>query len=398
MKALIMDGEWAPRDAASLSEESLRGRIAPAREVWRNVYRTIQDVPEPRLGPYEVIVQPKVTAICGSDFLRMETDSEGYMTHWSRCALPIIAGHELGGTVVEVGKNVEHLKVGDHVTTEVGNYCGRCRACHAGILSYCQNNRNLGSAVPGVFAEYVALRARSCWRIDALRDAYSSDEEMFEAASMTEPMATPYYDLMVRGGGFKPGEYLVFYMAGPKYWLQAELGISLAKFAGAGKVIVVDMLDEGSPVRQRVYREMGADHIIRLPEAEARGDDVAEQIMECTHGDGGDLYWENANMLDQTLALTVETMALGARFIQTAHTKTRHPLPLDEFGAKGGQIIASEGHIEPGTLGRCLRVMAAGVDVRPAITKLYEVGDLVEAFRFGFTPRDGHVAIRMPGL
>ncbi len=229
MKALIMDGEWAPRDPASLSEESLRERIAPAREVWRNVHRTIQDVPEPRIGPFEVMVQPKVTAICGSDFLRMETDSEGYMTHWSRCAFPIIAGHEVGGTVVEVGNNVKHLKVGDHVTTEVGNYCGRCRACHAGILSYCTNNRNLGSGVPGVFAEYVALRARSCWRIDALRDAYSSDEEMFEAASMTEPMATPYYDLMVRGGGFKPGEYLVFYMAGPKYWLQAELGIGLAK-------------------------------------------------------------------------------------------------------------------------------------------------------------------------
>ena len=124
MKALIMDGEWAPRDPASLSEESIRERIAPAREVWRNVHRTIQDVPEPRLGPFEVIVQPKVTAICGSDFLRMEEDSEGYMTHWSRCAFPIIAGHEVGGTVVEVGKNVKHLKVGDHVTTEVGNYCG----------------------------------------------------------------------------------------------------------------------------------------------------------------------------------------------------------------------------------------------------------------------------------
>ena len=103
-------------------------------------------------------------------------------------------------------------------------------------------------------------------------------------------------------------------------------------------------------------------------------------------------------MLDQTLALTVDTMALGARFIQTAHTKTRHPLPLDDFRAKGGQIIASEGHIEPGTLGKCLRVMAAGVDVRPAITKRYEFDDLVEAFRFGFTYRDGHVAIRMPGL
>ncbi len=157
------------------------------------------------------------------------------------------------------------------------------------------------------------------------------------------------------------------------------------------------MLDEGSPVRQRVYREMGADHtssgspkprhlcdghVARLPASKPRRGDVAEQIMECTHGDGGDLYWENANMLDQTLTLTVQTMALGARarFIQTAHTKTRHPLPLDDFRAKGGQIIASEGHIEPGTLGKCLRVMAAGVDVKQktiGLTKLrsFSAGD-----------------------
>ena len=51
MKALIMDGEWAPRDPGSLSDESLRERMAPAREVWRNVHRTIQDVPEPADWP-----------------------------------------------------------------------------------------------------------------------------------------------------------------------------------------------------------------------------------------------------------------------------------------------------------------------------------------------------------
>ena len=398
MKALVLSGDWAPKHPERLSEEARRKRIAVASEAWRNLRWTIENVPEPKVAPDDVIVQPKVTAICGSDFLRMDRDEDGYCTHRGKLALPVVTGHELAGVVVEVGKNVKHLRVGDVIATEVYHYCGSCHSCHRGIFSRCENATNLGATKSGVFAEYVALSARGCWRADVLQEVYATDEEVFEAAALTESLGTPYYDLFTRGGGFQPGAYLVFYMGGPKYWLQAELGIALAKFAGAAKVIVVDMLDEGTPVRQQVYRDMGADHIIKASEAKAGGVTVEEQIMEFTRGAGGDLYWENANLVDRTMPITEKTMALGAKFIQTARLQKPYTVSLDAFRARNGHLIGTDGHIEYSAVGLCLRAMAAGVDVRPAITKRYDFDDIVEAFMFGHTYRDGHIAIRMPGL
>ena len=398
MKALVLSGDWAPKHPERLSEEARRKRMGLARECWRNLRRTIEDVPEPKVAPDDVIIQPKVTAICGTDFLRMDKDEDGYPTWWGTLALPTVIGHEVCGIVVEVGKNVKHLRVGDVVTAGVTRYCGRCRNCHLGVFSRCENATILGSTENGVMAEYVAWSARCCWRADALREVYATDEEVFEAAALTEALGTPYYDLFVRGGGFRPGAYLVFYMAGPKYWLQAELGIALAKFAGAAKVIVVDMLDEGTPVRQQVYRAMGADHIIKASEAEAGDVSVEEQIMEFTRGAGGDFYWENANLVDRTMPITERTMALGAKSVHTARLQKPYSVSLDAFRARNGQLIGSEGAVEYGTIGLCLRAMADGVDVRPSITKYYDFDDAVESFRFGHTYRDGHIAIRMPSL
>ena len=398
MRALVLNGEWAPRHPERLSEEARRNRIALAAEAWRNLQWTIEDVPEPEVTPYDVIVESRVTAICGTELFLMDADADGYPTHPATLALPQVAGHELSGVVVEVGKNVRHLRVGDVVATEVFRVCGRCRHCHLGTFSLCENATVLGFTESGVYAEYVSLSARGCWRADALREVYATDEEVFEAAALAEALGTPYYDLFVRGGGFPPGAYLVFYMAGPKYWLQAELGVALAKFAGAAKVIVVDMLDEGTPLRQQVYRAMGADHIIKAVEAEAQGVSVEEQIMEFTRGAGGDFYWENANMVNRTMPITESTMALGAKFVQTARLHEPFSVSLDAFRARKGQLIGAEGHVEYGTMGLCLRAMAAGVDVRPSITKRYDFDDIVAAFKFGHTYRDGHIAIRMPGL
>ena len=398
MKALVLCGEWAPKHPELLDERARRERSAAANEVWRNLHQAIEDVPQPKLLPDDVIVQTKVTAICGSDFLLMRKGDDGYAPHWGELGLPVITGHEVSGVVVEVGKNVRHLRVGDAIAAGVYRFCGRCRSCHRGIFSRCEDINVLGWTENGAFAEYVALSARSCWCANMLHEVYETDEEVFEAAALGEALATPYYDLFTRGGGFRPGAYLVFYMGGPKYWLQAELGIALAKFAGAAKVIVVDMLDEGTPVRQHVYADMGADHIIKAWEAEAQGVSVEEKIMEFTRGAGADLYWENAHLLERTMPITEKTMALGAVFNQTARLQRPYAVSLEAFRARNGHLIGTDGHIDNGTVGLCLRAMAAGVDVRPAITKRYDFDDIVEAFRFGESYRDGHIAIRMPGL
>ena len=399
MKALVVNGQWAPRDGVNLSEEAIRNRLALGYQAWRNLTFTIEDVPMPSVAPDDVLIATRVTSICGSDFFELDSDEQGYSIHWVPMSLPVVFGHQVGGVVAEVGKNVKHLRVGDAVSMEVYRLCGRCRQCHRGLFSMCENFTILGYTDNGVYAEYVAFSGRSVWQANALREVYDTDEAMFEVLSLTEALGTPYYDIFTRGEGFAPGAYVVFYNAGPKYWLQTQLGIALAKFAGAAKVIVVDMLDEGTPLRHQIYKELGADHIIKAPEVEVRGESVEDMIMEFTHGQGADFYWENADMPDKTLPITEKSMAFGAKFVQTARTHDRPTtVCLDTFCARGGQIFGADGHIEYGVMGKCLRAMAAGLDLRPAIAKRYDFRDIVEALHFGHDYRDGTIAIRMPSL
>lgn len=85
-----------------------------------------RDIPSP--APNEVLVKLEYVGICGSDLHYYETGAIGnYVVE-----PPFVLGHEPGGTVVEVGENVKHLKVGDRVALEPGKTCGHCEFCREG--------------------------------------------------------------------------------------------------------------------------------------------------------------------------------------------------------------------------------------------------------------------------
>ena len=63
MKALVMNGEWAPRKATDLGAEAIRKRLAPGRQAWRNLTFTIQDVPMPSVAPDDVLIETRVTSL-----------------------------------------------------------------------------------------------------------------------------------------------------------------------------------------------------------------------------------------------------------------------------------------------------------------------------------------------
>ena len=81
----------------------------------------------------EVLVKLEYVGICGSDMHYYEMGRIGdYVVE-----PPFVLGHEPGGTVVEVGKNVTHLKVGDRVALEPGKTCGKCKFCREGKYNLC---------------------------------------------------------------------------------------------------------------------------------------------------------------------------------------------------------------------------------------------------------------------
>jgi (R,R)-butanediol dehydrogenase/meso-butanediol dehydrogenase/diacetyl reductase len=108
----------------------------------------VKDVPEPRIGPYDVLVRPKYVGICGTDLSAWEYGMyEG----------GLIMGHEFTGEVVDVGENVDRWKKGDRVVPNSLIPCGKCTFCTKSRHSLCEDMQMVGISMNGGLAELVAL-------------------------------------------------------------------------------------------------------------------------------------------------------------------------------------------------------------------------------------------------
>ena len=97
----------------------------------------MDDVPMPTVGPNDVLIRIKKTAICGTDIHIYNWDE------WSQKTVPVplVTGHEFMGEIVEVGSHVSGYQVGDRVSGEGHITCGYCRNCRAGQRHLCQYDR-----------------------------------------------------------------------------------------------------------------------------------------------------------------------------------------------------------------------------------------------------------------
>src|SRR6476661_567135 len=116
---------------------------------------TMVDVPVPEIGPNDLLIKIKKTAICGTDLHIYNWDE------WSQKTIPVpmVTGHEFVGVVAKVGSAVRGFEVGQRVSGEGHITCGHCRNCRAGKRHLCRNTVGLGVNRQGCFAEYVSLPA-----------------------------------------------------------------------------------------------------------------------------------------------------------------------------------------------------------------------------------------------
>src|SRR5438477_8079444 len=99
-------------------------------------YKTFsfEDVPEPQLGPEEVLIAVKACGICGSDVHGMDGST-------GRRRPPVIMGHEAAGIVAAAGSKVKGWAAGDRVTLDSTIYCGQCEFCRRGQINLCNHRR-----------------------------------------------------------------------------------------------------------------------------------------------------------------------------------------------------------------------------------------------------------------
>jgi len=384
MKALVLEADWNPRAGYTLSEfERRTGKAITGSSVWRHPKLQVQEVDQPRPGPTEVLIRVQACGVCGSDMHFYETDREGYILYPGLTKFPTILGHEFSGQIVEVGSQVEDLQVGDRVTAEEMIWCGHCRSCRDGFPNHCLNLEELGFTIPGAFAEYIAVGAKYCWKIDALAEHYGDEEAAYEAGATVEPTSVSYNGIFERGGGFRPGAYVVVYGTGPI----GLTAIALCKAAGAAKVIAFEI----SPERRELAEAMGADHV--LDPREVRPHEV---VMDVTEGEGADFHIEAAGAPQATLPEMEQSLAINARVVQIGRAAQRVPLYLETFQVHRAQFFGSQGHSGHSIFPNVIRLMASGlIDTRKMITARYSLDEVVDAIARLKERRDGKIMVKV---
>ncbi|MDD6324855.1 MAG: NAD(P)-dependent alcohol dehydrogenase [Lachnospiraceae bacterium] len=309
-----------------------------------------RDIPQPKDD--EVLVKLEYVGICGSDLHYYESGAIGdYVVK-----PPFVLGHEPGGTVVEVGKNVTHLKVGDRVALEPGKTCGHCEFCRTGRYNLCPDVVFFATPpVDGVFQEYVAHEAGLCFK---LPDNVSTME-----GALIEPLAVGFH--AARQGGAQAGQTAVVTGAG----CIGLVSMMALKAMGVSKVYSVDVMDK----RLDKALELGADGVIN-----GSKEDAVKKVLELTGGMGCDLVIETAGT-EITTRQAVQMTKKGATIVLVGYSKTgeiKMPISLALDKELTFKTVFRYRHIYP----MAIDAVASGkVNLKGIVTNEFALDDIQEA-------------------
>jgi (R,R)-butanediol dehydrogenase / meso-butanediol dehydrogenase / diacetyl reductase len=231
--------------------------------VFRGVRQVpIEDVPDPTLGPRDIVLDVKACGICGSDlhtYLAAQLAEVGQ-----------VMGHEFSGEVVEVGAEVEGIAVGDRVTGPPIQPCGACGACRDGRSHLCETwtTRSIAYGLPGGFAERLRIP-------DATLDENVCKlprSLTFEDGALVEPLAVGVH--AVGRADPRPGDVAVVLGLG-------TIGLQVAQVLlarGLTQVIGADL----SPLRRAVAAELGVRAVSADELAAVAGGQPVDVVFEAT--------------------------------------------------------------------------------------------------------------------
>jgi NADPH:quinone reductase-like Zn-dependent oxidoreductase len=205
-----------------------------------------EDVPDPKAGPGEVVIEVRATSINHIDiFLRRGMPGV-------KVPLPKIAGCDAAGIIHEVGPGVSDLKPGDRITINPGISCGHCEFCAAGFGSQCTTFQMVGEHINGAYARFVKLPAHIVLKLP--------DSMSFEDAAAAPLVFITAWSMLVGKGRIQPGEDVLILGAGAGV---GTASIQIAKLAGC-RVIATASSDE----QLERAKALGADILINYKKEE----------------------------------------------------------------------------------------------------------------------------------
>lgn len=323
----------------------------------------MEDVPKPtHVGPHEVLIKIRKTAICGTDM---------HIYHWDKWAqatvpVPLITGHEFVGEIAVIGSEVKGLKEGDRVSGEGHLICGHCRNCRAGKLHLCPNTEGIGYNCPGCFAEYFVFPA---FNVIKLPDNISD-----EMASILDPFGNATHTALAFDC---IGEDVLITGAGPI----GIMATAICKHVGARHVIITDV----NEYRLDLARKMGATRAVNIQKQP-----LAEVMQELNLQDGFGIGLEmsgNAQAFREMLKL----VSHGGRIALLGIPPEEVAIDWNDVIFKSLCLKGIYGREMFETWHKMIAMLQSGLDISPIITHEFPIDDFQTAFEMMGSGKSGKV-------
>jgi threonine 3-dehydrogenase len=320
-------------------------KAKPEKGIW------LQNVAEPKIGPGDVLINVRKSAICGTDMHIFNWDA------WAQRTIPVpmIVGHEFVGEICKVGANVVGLAPGDRVSAEGHVTCGTCRNCRAGRRHLCPNTIGIGVNRPGSFAEYVAVPSENVYRLpDSVDDDIAAIFDPFGNAVHTALS----FDLV--------GEDVLVTGAGAIGMMAALV----AQRAGARHVVLTDVADG----RLDLAIKLGVIHTVNVQTGNLR-----QTMAELGIKEGFDVGLEMSGS-SAAFNQMLDTLTNGAKVALLG-------IPPAEFGIDWNKVIF-KGLTIKGIYGREMfetwykmtALLESGLNLNPLITHHFPIAEFDRGF------------------
>lgn len=310
----------------------------------------LRDLPEPKPGPDEVVVQVRA---CGLNRLDLWLEEAGLPIP---IQLPRTPGGEIAGQVSEAATNVSSWKPGDAVAVQSNIFCGDCEYCRAGQESFCVRNQILGVQRDGGFAERVVVPARALVRLPAGVD-FETSTALTLAGSTAMHMLTSR--TQVRSGDW------VLVIGGASG--VGSTAIQIAKQFGAR------VISTGSTEAKRALaQKLGAEFVV-----DSTSENWPAEVRKLTGKRGVDLVIEHIG--GEVLVKCFECLARGGTVV-TCGATAGHEIPLNlwPFFVKQQRLVGSYGR-DRQDLDATLAWAAAG-KLKPVIDSVFPLDQAAAAF------------------
>jgi L-iditol 2-dehydrogenase len=310
-----------------------------------------QEIPIPEVGKDQVLIRVKRIGVCGSD-IHVYHGKHRYMTY------PVVQGHEGPGIIEKIGEGVKEFSVGDRVTVQPTEFCGKCYQCTHGRNNICEEIKVLGVHSTGMGSEY--------FLIDQSKVLKLPENMNFDQGAMVEATAVAVH--AVRRSGNIEGLNVLVLGAGPIGNLVGQA----AKALGANKVMITDI----NPTRLRIAEKCSIDYTVNTLE-----ESLEDKLIEKFGVFKADVIFDCA-AVKSTMEQSKNNARKGSNIVIVGNFNGTVELEMAFFQRREiniiGVMLYSREDFE-----KAIELIAQDkINTKDLITNYFDLKDYLEAYQF----------------